>query len=148
MDNLLKDVEFEWVKENGEVRVCDYAQQGLSQLLLAGAYSQLQNCDVEDVFTEEDTLHIEGVKLKNDPYLQWKRDFELLFKHAAETSFVPLTDEEITNDQPWRKSYLEDIIVYDSNVRVDLRLSPEREYGNEEGKMNMKLYSCSELRED
>lgn len=108
VDKLMRKVPYEWTKEP------KVGHQGcLTGNMLAGAYACLGSDDLEKADAEED----------ENRYLQWKEQYEALFRHARTTTFLPMSDEDMMTDLPWRKKY-DDYTVVDFNPKVDLRKPP------------------------
>jgi hypothetical protein len=64
---------------------------------------------------------LDEFNVENDRYAVWRRNFTTLFRYACKTRFIPLTEQDVLTDIPWRKVYCRPVVVTGCSKSVDLR---------------------------
>jgi len=108
----LRHLPCEWLREKQE----DSPVNGLTGALLVKAYLSLTKEEIDQTIEDEGT----------ERYDEWRKSYELLFKHCERTSFTPMDDATIISSSPWYPHYTCDYQI-DPNCQIDLREKRGRE---------------------
>jgi len=71
------------------------------------------------------TSDLTTVSEEEDRYQAWRKEFLELFDHARRTTFLPMSDEEIIRDLPFRRRFEQEITVTVPGPQIDLKHTGE-----------------------